>query len=325
METEKKQRDLVDWLQVGVSVYSAYQLRKIANPPIDWAKVSEDIAAAQRAQLEEDVEFDSRNVRSDIEELPDNVYGYCTLEAWEHRMRNDSRSHYRFRMRPCLDLCEARMRWIRKRLNPILAQRAQRTMEVGRAVTLLKFFKHRVLHNAWAQKRALGRLFCTFITLLPVIAFLLLAYVCPDAFTGDQKGAIGLFLVIAFVVLVFSSLFMGDPPMSLQLIELNSRDISTALYVPYVSELFKTLVESGAITQAEADRKTVDNIDAALAIFEQYAAQYKDVGEQFNREEAEYQKALSLRYKTERENKRWGDKLAAEEAMRRQYSGIRTI
>ncbi len=313
-----KKRDLVDWLQAGASVYTAYKLHEITNPPVDWDKVCDRVAAAENAQTAEDIDFDSRKVAKEIEKLPDNVYGYMTLAARYHLMRNDNRSHYRSGMRPWIDLCEARMRWMLKQFSPIVARRIQKAFEAALALKLLENFLLRKLQGEWTRKCKIKNIYRFLAVYAPLTLAMAVIYMASP---GHLALIFGLF-ALAFVML---AVFDGNPQKPQRLKELETKTLAPFYDIPHVTEQFKTLVDAGAITQSEADRKTVDNVDAALGIFDSYAAQFADLSAQLGKEEVEYQKAVSLRYKTERENKRWGEKLAAEEAMRLQYSPIRTI
>lgn len=322
-----KQRDLVDWIHVGAAVFSAAKLNQIANPPIDWAKVNADIKAAELAKEEQDIHFDTIKLTRAIEELPDNVYGYFTLSIWYRKLRDDIRPLYYPAMKELFDLCEARMRWMLKQFNPIQARRAQEAAKTVYAVQLMKYFWMLHLQGQWlkqCQSKNLMRFLCVGSPIAVLVGVLMMAFGNGPLAPSEQA----MFVVLGLFALavVMSLLFNGDPPKSSELSDLEASNLYARRYSLHVSEEFDLLVNIGAITREEADKKYVYNVPAASDILARHAGQFQDLDAQFEKEEKEFHQEGIRKHKEAKENERWAAKLEAEEVMRRRYySGIVTI
>jgi hypothetical protein len=294
----------------------------------EFIKEVDEILAAAAAKLVEDVKRDSAEALREIDELPDNFYGYMQLMSWQTRIKSDTRKGYLVQMQPVLNLCEARMRWVLKQVNPIQAQRFIGAAKAAKAILLIKHFWQRQLQAEWQVKANFRNSMSYCVIGAPVAVAMALIWMAFGWYTVPEetmRQAMWISTGLFVLSIIGGLLTAAAPPKSKDLLLLEAQNFQYVLKNPGVDEKFKVLVELGAITQSEADRQTVDNLSATWAVFQPFANQFEDLNTRFDTEKEAHAQQLAQKAKIETENERWAAKLEAEEAMRRKYSGIVTV
>jgi hypothetical protein len=289
METEKKQRDWMDWVQTGAAVSAAWDIHQIRG----WVdrKIAEEDEAKQKARLESAVAEARTLLEDGIRDLPDNVYGYCKLKY----LRDvTDRPELRARLSDLFDMCDARLRWMLKGFASNQARRVQDYARFSRVQYLLSYLAFTVFETQ-RNFKSLTRKLIGFLGLVLSIA---LAYY--------------LFTIVKNVEMAFVSGTLGSMAYAVSLMVEPRRDQMHQTLCEtrpwtclpdselFSSEQYQAMVQSGAISQGEADRKFVNNIWASFGLFVEFFGQFSDLQTRFKAEEAAFERSVVDRAESER-------------------------